>query len=482
MTDPARIRQAWKALGQQLATYRRAAGFTQHALAPLAHYGRSTIANAETGHQHPDRAFWLRCDELLHAGGQLVAGYEQIIAIEREYRRPAPVEERALRGGMPRDLPQRFPYELGRTSAWPPVPAPRGWETLDDIAGIVTGDDGAYVGLERAITLAAARTSAHAMNAGAWAVSETTIEQLRDDAARIARTFSELSPVQAVSETLQLRQLAMSALDQTRRPAQQHELYLITGQVVALLASASCDLGLWTSAMQYARAADTYGEIIGHTGVRAYARGIQAIVAYWNGDSGEAVGHAQVAAELAPAGLARVRALCVLARSWAHRGGAVEVRQALASADDARADDGHDELHDVTGGEFGFAEAQQARCASTAWLQVGYPEEATSAATAALRLAMRTGVPWSTVEAEARVDLATCQLLSGRLDAAQDTLSRLWSMPPDWRRSGLFGRLRRVQGVLASDNWRQNRQAQDIAILANDFAATRPEPPALPSE
>jgi hypothetical protein len=110
-------------------------------------------------------------------------------------------------------------------------------------------------------------------------------------------------------------------------------------------------------------------------------------------------------------------------------------------------------------------------------------DEATKAATAALQLAAaRDATPWSTVEGEARVDLATCHLFSGRLDAAQETLAPLWSIPPEWRRTGLLGRLRRVQELLSAVTWRQVPEARQLAELARSFATARPAPPALPSE
>lgn len=172
----------------------------------------------------------------------------------------------------------------------------------------------------------------------------------------------------------------------------------------------------------------------------------------------------------------------MLARAWAHRGAVNEVRAALTSADDARSQDGNDVLHDVIGGEFGFTASQQARCASTAWLRVNRPEEATTAATQALRLAATPrGAPWSTVEGEARIDLAMCHLSTRQLDAAQDTLTPLWSTPPEWRRTGLLGRLDRMRELLTTDPWYQVPQARQLAERAESFVAARPTPPALPT-
>src|SRR4051794_3082616 len=55
------LTQARLALGRQLAAARKAAGHTQHTLAPLTLCGRSTIANVERGRQSVGRDFWIRC-------------------------------------------------------------------------------------------------------------------------------------------------------------------------------------------------------------------------------------------------------------------------------------------------------------------------------------------------------------------------------------------------------------------------------------
>ena len=65
---------AWIDLGRQLAASRQAAGFSQHQLAGLAGYSRSTIANAETGRQHVPRQFWQNCDKILGTATALSQG------------------------------------------------------------------------------------------------------------------------------------------------------------------------------------------------------------------------------------------------------------------------------------------------------------------------------------------------------------------------------------------------------------------------
>ncbi|MFY1695689.1 helix-turn-helix domain-containing protein [Solwaraspora sp. WMMA2101] len=436
--------QVRRGLGRRLAVLRQAAGHTQHQLSRLIHYHRSSVANVETGRQRAPRDFWQRADKLLGAGGDLLAAFDRVESQHRQHK----VDQMASRF-PPETIPEVSP-EFGQGAA------------------------------VRSIVQAAHETREHALNAGALTVSDVAIEQLRDDVSRLARRFPELELQQIVGETLRIRDLAVRLLEHTRRPAQQTELYLIVAQAAALLASESVDLGLWSPAMQYARAAYAYGEIVGHAGACAYARGMQATIAYWTGQVDDAVHYAQAAADLAPAGVARVRAYSVLARALAYRGDAGAVVSAIAIAADARSQAGRDELHDVVGGEFGFTIEQQARCDGTALLQVGQVGQATDAARRALDLAAAIRAQWPTVVAEARVDLAACLLLGGQLDAVEPTLAPVWAMPPQWRRAGLIGRIDRLRGSLNDRRWRGSSIARSTVDRAAAFVAVRPELPALP--
>ncbi|GIJ34458.1 helix-turn-helix domain-containing protein [Micromonospora sediminimaris] len=78
MADPHELSEMWRTLGQQLATFRKAAGHTQHELAPMISYGRSTIANVEVGRQHAPRSFWDRCDQVLGTDGHLTRAYDRL--------------------------------------------------------------------------------------------------------------------------------------------------------------------------------------------------------------------------------------------------------------------------------------------------------------------------------------------------------------------------------------------------------------------
>ncbi len=86
MTESEQIKAARRALGSQLAAFRKAAGLSQHQFAPLTHYGRSTVANVEVGRQNVTRDFWQRCDEVLKANGALAHGYDELEALVSQKR------------------------------------------------------------------------------------------------------------------------------------------------------------------------------------------------------------------------------------------------------------------------------------------------------------------------------------------------------------------------------------------------------------
>jgi transcriptional regulator with XRE-family HTH domain len=82
--DSEMVLDARRDLGRQLAARREAAGLTQQDLALLIHYGRSTIANVETGRQTCSRMFWERCDAAVEADNILIRAYEDLKELVRE--------------------------------------------------------------------------------------------------------------------------------------------------------------------------------------------------------------------------------------------------------------------------------------------------------------------------------------------------------------------------------------------------------------
>ncbi len=87
MRDSEAVEKARRALGGELAAYRRAAGYSQAEFAALVDYSRSTIANVETGRQHVPPGFWKRADAALHAGGALTEANDDLEAAADYERR-----------------------------------------------------------------------------------------------------------------------------------------------------------------------------------------------------------------------------------------------------------------------------------------------------------------------------------------------------------------------------------------------------------
>jgi transcriptional regulator with XRE-family HTH domain len=97
MTGAEQVREMRQGLGRELATRRRAAGFSQRRLAPLTGYARSTLSDAELGRHHVRRDFWERCQRVLLIGGELTGRYDQIEAVAAAWRVATVRVEQAVR-------------------------------------------------------------------------------------------------------------------------------------------------------------------------------------------------------------------------------------------------------------------------------------------------------------------------------------------------------------------------------------------------
>jgi hypothetical protein len=85
---------------------------TQHDLAPLVGYGRSTVGTVEIGKQRVPRPFWIRCDEIFATGGVLTEGYDRIEADERAAARAIAQELDEATSGHPAGRTPRAPVDV----------------------------------------------------------------------------------------------------------------------------------------------------------------------------------------------------------------------------------------------------------------------------------------------------------------------------------------------------------------------------------
>lgn len=103
-------------------------------------------------------------------------------------------------------------------------------------------------------------------------------------------------------------------------------------------------------------------------------------------------------------------------------------------------------LHDKVAGGYGWSPERHAMCAATALLVVG--DLGNAAARAREAIAVRTGDP--AVAAKAHAHLACVELVGGRLDAAEESLTLFWEAAPDFRSYPLLGRLDSTASALAN--------------------------------
>lgn len=68
------------ALGKSLAGHRERNGLNKRELAERLYYDRTSISKIEAGQQPAPRTFWCEADKLLGAGGDLVAGFDELAA------------------------------------------------------------------------------------------------------------------------------------------------------------------------------------------------------------------------------------------------------------------------------------------------------------------------------------------------------------------------------------------------------------------
>ncbi|HEY6421871.1 MAG TPA: hypothetical protein VIY28_01220, partial [Pseudonocardiaceae bacterium] len=279
------------------------------------------------------------------------------------------------------------------------------------------------MGEEELIVNAGRESVEHAIKA-ASALDPSALEHLHDAAQRAARAYYVTPPLAMLTDLVRLRDTVYEQLDRTHKPRQQAELYLLAGQGCGLLSSVCWDLGNPEVAEEQARSAHTYGSVIDHPSLCAWARALQAAVMFWTGRPRRAASLADTALEAAPVGTARARLHSVRARALALIGARQDVRAALDAATEELQCAGDDPFLDEIGGELGFDHARRALCAGASFVALGDGEHAETEASAALALfsEMPEQVRWAAGELGARVDLATARTLRADL-AGQRTRS-----------------------------------------------------------
>ncbi|NKY52498.1 helix-turn-helix transcriptional regulator [Nocardia vermiculata] len=349
-------------------------------------------------------------------------------------------------------------------------------------AGAMRGDALAEISERDLIMAAAHEASEHAGRAEASNVGASALEQLDADATRIAREYVHVPPVPMMVEMLRVRRRVYRLLEGQQKPADTSHLYLLAGTLSGLLANASTDLGHLDAAGEQARAAWAYAELCGHNGLRAWTRGMQALIEYWSEHPRHAVELAQNGHLYADSVTAKVRLHNIEARIWSKLGSATDAARCIEAAHTARAESGTDVLHDETGGVFGFPEAKSHYYAGATYIHLGQAESALAETARTIELYSAGPVEQRSYGAEAlaRVDNAAAQLINGSLDGAGDALRPVLELSENWRIAQLGERLTGLRRRIATPRFQGAVEARHLDERIEEFCGTTASTGMLP--
>jgi transcriptional regulator with XRE-family HTH domain len=281
-----------------------------------------------------------------------------------------------------------------------------------------------------------------------------------------------------------IRGHALQLAERTRRPGVLSDLYVICGQVTALMASSAFDQNRWDESDSLAKSAVSYASLAGHASLQAWTLGLAALLANWRSEPDIALSHFEQGMQIAPPGEPRVRLRYIASRSYALLADSASVTNVLASARIDQ-DESHrhpDSLSSEVGGEFAFGQARATACAAAAWLDLGQGREAFEAARAALEALTSLPAPRRPLSQVngARIDLATACLLNGDLGSGTQAIKPVLAGAASPRNVSLTGRLARTRTALLAPPWVKNGQARQLADEIGHWLATDAAAPARP--
>jgi tetratricopeptide (TPR) repeat protein len=337
--------------------------------------------------------------------------------------------------------------------------------------GAMRGDALAAISEKDLIMAAAHEASDHAGRAESTNVGASTLEQLDADVTHIANDYVHASPVPMMVEMLRVRRRVYRFLEGHQRPSDTAHLYLLAGTLSGLLANASTDLGYHDAAGEQARAAWAYAELCGHNGLRAWTRGMQALIEYWSERPRRAVLLAQSGQQYAESATARVRLHNIEARIWSKLGSPAETERCIQAAEVASASTVTDALHDEVGGVFGFGEPKSQYYAGATYIHLGQAEPALTATERAIDLYANGPLEQRSYGAEslARVDNAAAHLINGSLDGAAESVRPVLELAEDKRIAQLEERLTGLRRHIAGPRFRTAVEARRLDERIEEF-------------
>ncbi len=258
MSEPESVRAARRALGRQFAAYRRAAGLSQHAVAPFVKYSRSTVANIEVGRQNAPRDFWECADQVMAANGELVDSFEELqVLIKTEGCRDARqlAADRAIaelpqwaeNANFPGAMPVSFLTPQGRVSLRAVLLGGLSGDGQRHLSGELSAAiDGVRIALDRSL----AKCS----------VTSDQLDRMEEAVSNHAVNCVRLPPIDMLCRLALDIADAGSALTEAQPPKTAHRLYRIVAGLAVLMADELMVLGDIYAANTWYGAARTAAE------------------------------------------------------------------------------------------------------------------------------------------------------------------------------------------------------------------------------
>jgi hypothetical protein len=316
------------------------------------------------------------------------------------------------------------------------------------------------------VTMAAQRARKFtALNQGS--VSADTMEQVMEDLSRLTIDYQVKPLSELLGDLVDLQDTIFTLLEQRQRPNEARQLYFAAGVTGGLLAKASHDVAEPHAAATQARTAFVCADNADHNGLRAWLRGVQALVAYWAGRHRDAIRYAQEGATFAAVtgGTSSVWLPVSEARSWAALGNGQQTIAAIQRAEEAAERVRPDEL-DELGGICTFGRARQLYYAADAlaWLPT---ESATTEQYGREAVAAYAARPeeWAFGDsAGSSTDLAIARIHGERpdLEGAADAIGPVLDLPPALRINGIVRSVNRVHEAVRHSSASGTPLAQEL--------------------
>ncbi|AEB42585.1 helix-turn-helix domain-containing protein [Micromonospora maris] len=443
------IRNARRALGRRLAQLRKAAAYTQHGFAQLVQYGRSSVANTETGHQYPDRGFWARCDAVLQTGGALAAEYDRIAGMGRRRHRVTAMQEPG------RMLRQATPIRTGTST---------------------TESGNCDVLWEHENSIDARRL---ALKSGTD--DDARLAYLEDEIRQAITDNERLTPTILTARLRPLRAYVDQLMWGRQHPPQRARLYTAAAHLSGLLGALALDLRAYRMAHAYAAEAFDLADAAQQPDVQAWARATQSLVAFYSGDYHDALAYAQDGLRRAGTSPHRIRlAVNGQARALAHLGDRYGVDRTVDGAFTMLSDYPVDSTVSASLTLGPYCQARTAANAATAYLALGRTSGVTDHLTTAITAFDAAGLAGP--RALSRLDLATAHLHADNPDperAATLAVEAL-TLTAEQRFESVHQRAR--QFLTAAQPFAHHPQLRHVAdLLADRTQVGATAPSALPS-